>query len=154
MDLGMLPSETVPLSAEQRNRLRVNAVRPAIFALVLVVVMGGVLAWIQIRLGGHPVVHAVVWVAVILLLLVCAVVALHVRNNLLDAREGVAHVMRATLRDKRASSEAPHTFYAEFEGMRSLIVEGDAYDKLQNGRRYRVVYSPRTRRCWAVEEVH
>jgi hypothetical protein len=63
----------------------------------------------------------------------------------------VTQVREAQLSRKHHTYQSPKTFYAEFEGVGSVIVMGDVYEKIEEGKTYRVIYSPRTRRGWDVD---
>jgi len=143
----------VPLTEEQRNWLRVNTILPALFAAPIVAIVGSALVFIHRRFGAAWPVTIFVGLAALLLIAVTSAVALHVMNNLRDARRGVADVAVARLTGKRGAGWSPKTLYAEFESVGSVIVMGDVYEGLVAERWYRVTFSPYTRRCWAVVEV-
>ncbi|HET7434098.1 MAG TPA: hypothetical protein VFN10_05225 [Thermoanaerobaculia bacterium] len=145
----MLPTEaTVPLTDEQRNWLRVNAIFPALFAIPIVFVIGAVLLFIARRFHALPV-TIFACAGGLLLIAVTAGVALHVRNNLRDLQRGVAHVVTARLLSKRATGRNTKSFYATLEHVGDVIVMHDLYATLSEQALYRVTYSPSTKRCWS-----
>lgn len=143
----MSPTSTEPLTIEERNWLRANAILPPLFAIPIALVMAAVLVFIERRFD-HPAVTVFAAIAGLLLLLVLAAVALHVWNNVRDVRED-ALVARAKLVGKRSTGRSPRTFYATLDGVGSLIVMGEVYETLALDRIYRVKYSRRTKRCWS-----
>lgn len=145
-------ASTAPLTVEQINWLRVNAIMPPIFALAII---GGIVLLFSCFFGqflDRPFVKGFAVIAGLLLLGVLAAVALHVRNTWADLRMGVAQVRVARLANKRASasSRGGYTYYAEFEQIGSLIVMHDIYEPLVVGQFYQVAYSPHTRKGWRV----
>lgn len=149
---GSAGESTAPLTIEQINWLRVNAIMPVIFVLVIV---GGLALLFSCFFGqflDRPFVKGFAVIGGLLLLAVAAAVALHVRNNWADLRMGVAQVRRARLTGKRASagSRGGYTYYAEFEQVGAVIVMGDIYEPLVVGQTYVVTYSPHTRKGWRV----
>lgn len=142
---------TVPLTAEQLSWLKTNTILPI---LVLLPILAGVVL-MAVCVGGRfinsPFVKGFAVIAGLLLLGGAVVVALHVRSHRADARAGVAQVRVAQLLRKRMTSQSPRVFYAEFEQIGSLNVMHELYQQLVEGQRYRVTYSPQTRRAWSIE---
>jgi hypothetical protein len=150
--LASAGESTAPLTIEQINWLRVNAIMPVIFIVVIVAGLATLFGCFFGQALDRPFVKGFVVISGLLLLAVAAAVALHVRNNWADLRLGVAQVRRARLTGKRASagSRGGYTFYAEFEQVGAVIVMGDIYEPLVVGQIYEVTYSPRTRKGWGV----
>jgi hypothetical protein len=149
---GVMGDSTAPLTIEQINWLRVNAVMPVIFVLVIVGGLATLFLCFFSQFLDRPFVKGFVVVGGLLLLAVAAAVALHVRNNWADLRMGVAQVRRARLTGKRASagSRGGYTYYADFEQVGAVIIMGDVYEPLVVGQTYHVTYSPHTRKGWRV----
>lgn len=142
---------TVPLTMEQRNWLRANMVLPLVFLALL---LGGIMALGACVIGPvltHPVVRLGAGVAAALMMGVVGISVMHVRSHWADARLGVAQVRVARLVRKHETGQSPRTFYAELEGIGTVIVMHDLYERLEEGGRYRVTFSPHTRRGWAME---
>lgn len=144
---------TVLLTVEQRNWLRANMLLPTLFLALL---LGGIMALGVCVIGSaltHPVVRIGALVAAALMMGVVGISVVHVRNHAADARLGVAQVRLARLTRKHESGQSPRTFYAELEGVGTVIVMHELYEQLEEGVRYRVTFSPHTRRGWAMEAV-
>lgn len=78
-------------------------------------------------------------VASVLIFAVLVASGVHVYNNFMDLRDSAAQVREAVLTSKHHTHRFPKTFYAEFEGIGSVIVMGDMYEKLDEGKTYRVI---------------
>ncbi|HEX2832406.1 MAG TPA: hypothetical protein VHW00_05285 [Thermoanaerobaculia bacterium] len=140
----------VPLTDEQRMWLRANALLPTVFLLATLLLLAGMVALIAGPILPHPLGRIFVAVVALLLVGVCIAVAIHVRNNRADLRRGTASVARARLQRKERSGRAPYTFYAVFDGVGRVIVMGDVYERLVEGRTFEVTFSPRTRKAWSI----
>jgi hypothetical protein len=142
---------TIPLTDEQRTALKLNTTLPI---LILVPTLGVVLLMASCVLGrflDSPFVKGFAAIAGVLLLVVIAFVAIHVRSHRADLRAGVTQVRVARLIRKRATSQSPRSFYAEFEQIGSVTVMYDLYQRLVEGDLYRVTYSQHTRRGWSID---
>lgn len=140
-----------PLTLEQQNWLKANATLPAIFLFVLLTILCGMFACLFTGLRENLPFIIFLAVSGLLMLAVLAATSLHIYNNLMDLRSGAAQVLEARLAHKRHTSRSPKTFYAEFEGIGSVIIMGDVYETLEEGKIYRVAYSPKTRRGWEID---
>ena len=142
---------TKPLTPEQQIWLRANAVLPTVFLFITLVIMGGIFACLFTGMKGNLFFTIFFAAASLLIFAVIVAAGVHVYNNFMDLRDGVAQVREAELIRKHHTHRSPKTFYAEFEGIGSVIVMGDVYKKIEEGKIYRVTYSPRTRRGWDVD---
>ena len=141
---------TQPLTPEQTNWLRVNAFLPTIILGVFLAVIGTIFACLFTGTNGHPFFIVFFGIAGILLFGILVAVGIHIYNNLMDLREGVAYLHEGVLNRKWHTHRSPKTFYAEFEGAGTVIVMGDIYEKIEEGKMYKVLFSRRTRRGWDV----
>lgn len=140
-----------PLTPEQQNWLKSNAVLPTVFLVIMLAVIGGIFACLFTGMKGNLFFTIFFTAASFLIFAVIVAAGVHVYNNFMDLRDGVAQVREAELARKHHTHRSPKTFYAEFEGIGSVIVMGDVYEKLEKGKTYRVIYSPRTRHGWEVD---
>ena len=143
--------QTTPLTVEQRNWLKTNTFLPVIFLVITLMVLAGIFTCLFVGFAGNPIFIGFTVIAGILVLAVLAATGLHIYNNAMDLKAGVAQVRTAKLIRKHETSRAPRTFYAEFEDIGTVIIMYEIYEKLQDGNMYRVVYSPHTRKGWSVE---
>jgi hypothetical protein len=143
--------QTIPLTPEQRNWLKTNTYLPVIFLGVTLLILGSMFACLFVGFAGNPIFIGFSIVAGLIVLAVIAATGLHIYNNAMDLKDGVAQVRTAKLIRKHETSRAPRTFYVEFEDLGSVIVMYEVYEKLQDGNSYRVVYSPHTKRGWSIE---
>jgi hypothetical protein len=143
--------QTIPLTPEQRNWLKTNTFLPVIFLAVTLAILAGIFACLFTGFAGNPIFIGFTVIAGILVLAVLAATGLHIYNNAMDLKAGVAQVRTAKLIRKHETSRAPRTFYAEFEDVGTVIIMHEIYEKLQNGNVYRVVHSPHTKKGWSVE---
>ena len=142
---------TRPLDASEINALRVNVFMPVAIMVVVLFVALVLTRLIVVTMWERPFVK---WFGVVVLALLAAqvvAVVMHIRNNLGDARDGVAQVRTGRVTAKRQTGRAPYTFYATIEGTGELIVWGADYERMKEGSAYTVAFSPRTRRVWTVE---
>ena len=111
------PALTAPLTIEQTNWLRVNAIMPPIFALLTIGGMIGLFSCFFGQFLDRPFAKLFAGLGGLLMLVMLVAMALHVRNNWADLRMGVAQVRVARLVSKRTSSgsRGGYTYYAEFE---------------------------------------
>lgn len=144
---------TVPLTSEQRNGLMLNTVMPVVIVLGTVAGVALIASCILPRFINAPFVVPFFLCVSVLFLAMIAVLARHVLQHYADLRLGVAYLSTAELIGKRATTQSPRSFYAEFADIGSLNVFYDVYEPLTIGQRYRVMYSPHTKRGWAVEPV-
>lgn len=142
---------TRPLTPEQQNWLKANAVLPTIFLFITLAVIGGIFACLLTGMKGNLFFTIFFAIAGFLIFAVLVASGIHIYNNFMDLRDGVAQVRDTKLTRKHHTHRSPKTFYAEFEGVGSVIVMGDVYEKLEEEKTYRVIYSPRTRRGWDVD---
>jgi hypothetical protein len=133
--------------------LRANMILPALFAIPMVAVVGGVLYLVYSRFGDRGPVKVFVALGALLLVSVTGAVALHIANNFRDARDGTARETETRVLAKRESGRSPKSFYLDCEAVGTLIVLHDVYQTVTVGSTYRVVYSARTKRCWTAELV-
>lgn len=144
--------QTIPLTLEQRNWLKTNTFLPVIFLGVTLATLAGIFSCMFVGFAGNPIFIGFTVIAGILVLATIVATGLHIYNNAMDLKDGVAQVRTAKLIRKHETSRAPRTFYAELEDVGTVIIMYEIYEKLQEGNMYRVVYSPHTRRGWLVEE--
>lgn len=144
---------TVPLTSEQRTGLMVNSVLPVVITFGSVAGMALVASCILPRFINAPFIVPFFLCVAGLEVAILAVVGRHVRQHYADLRLGVAYVRTAELIEKRATTQSPRTFSAEFADIGVLSVFYDVYEPLTIGQRYRVTYSPHTKRGWSVEPV-
>jgi hypothetical protein len=144
--------QTVPLTLEQRNWLKTNTFLPVIFLAVMLAILVSMFACLFVGFAGNPIFIVFAIIAGLLVIAVSVATGIHIYNNAMDLKDGVAQVRTAKLIRKHETSRAPRTFYAEFEGVGTVIVMYDVYEKLESGNAYRVVYSSHTKRGWSVEE--
>jgi hypothetical protein len=145
--------QTIPLSLEQRNWLKTNTFLPVILLAVMLAILAGMFTCLFVGFAGNPIFIGFTAITGILVLAVIAATGLHIYNNAMDLKDGVAQVRNAKLIRKHETSRAPRTFYAEFEDVGTVIIMYDIYEKLQDGDVYRVVYSPHTKRGWNIESI-
>ncbi|HEY1012196.1 MAG TPA: hypothetical protein VGE07_05770 [Herpetosiphonaceae bacterium] len=146
-----LSSAAVPLNDAQRRWLRANAALPTCFLLFALAALGAMGACILGRFAGTPFFAVAAAVAGLIVAGVVLATGLHVLNNYLDLRRGVAEAAVARLVGRRTSGSSPRTLYGEFEGVGALIIPlANVYEQLAEGRAYRIFYSRRTRRLWTV----
>ena len=143
--------KTSPLTPEQQSWLKANALLPVVFLVIILAVFGGIFACLFSGLNGKLFFTAFFAIAGFMIFAVLIAAGIHVYNNFMDLRDGVTQVHEAELMRKHHTYRSPKMFYAEFEGVCSVIVMGDVYEKLEEGKTYRVIYSPRTRRGWDVD---
>lgn len=143
--------QPIPLTVEQQNWLKTNTYLPVITLAVMLGILAGIFACLMAGFAGNPVFTIFAIIAGLLVLAVLAATGIHIYNNAMDLRDGVAQVRRAKLIRKHETSRAPRTFYAEFEDTGTVIVMYDIYEKLESGNVYQVTYSPRTKKGWSVE---
>lgn len=143
--------QTISLTPEQQNWLKTNTFLPVIFLAVTLAILAGIFACLFTGFAGNPIFIGFTVIAGILVLAVLAATGLHIYNNAMDLKAGVAQVRTAKLIRKYETSRAPRTFYAEFEDVGTVIIMHEIYEKLQDGNVYRVVYSPHTKKGWSVE---
>lgn len=143
--------QTVPLTSEQRNWLKTNTFLPVIFLGITLAILASIFACLFAGFAGNPIFIGFTVIAGILVLAVLAATGLHIYNNAMDLKAGVAQVRTAKLIRKHETSRAPRTFYAEFEDVGTVIIMYEIYEKLHDGNTYRVVYSPHTKKGWSVE---
>lgn len=146
--------KTHPLSPEQQNWLKANAVLPTVFLFIILAIFGGVSACLFTSIQGNLFITIFFAVASLMFVAVLVAAGVHVYNNFMDLQDGVAQIREAELTRKHHTYRSPKTFYAEFEGIGSVTIMGDVYEKLEEGETYRVIYSPRTRRGWEVDLRH
>ena len=144
---------TVPLTSEQRNGLMVNSVMPVVIMFGSVAGVALVASCILPRFINAPFVVPFFLCVAVLFLVMLAVGGRHVIQHYADLRLGVSYVRTAELIEKRATTQSPRTFSAEFADIGALSVFYDVYQSLTIGQRYRVTYSPHTKRGWSVEPV-
>lgn len=144
---------TVPLTAEQRNWLRVNTILPTLFIIPIILVVGGALFFIYRRFPESLAVTVFTGAGALLLFIVSIFVGMHVSNNLRDLRGGVSNVAVARLLKKSESARSPKSFFAMFQGVGMVTVMHDIYSTLVEDRSYRVTYTPHTKRGWRVERM-
>ena len=143
--------KTSPLTPEQQNWLKANAILPVVFLVIILVVFGGIFVCLFAGIRGSLFFTIFFAIAGFMIVAVLTAAGMHVYNNFMDLRDGVAQVREGELTRKHHTYRSPKTFYAEFEGVGSVIVMGDVYEKLEEGKTYRVIFSPRTRRGWDVD---
>ncbi len=143
--------QTKTLTPEQQNWLKTNAIMPTAFLFILLAVIGGIFACFFAGMKGNLFFTIFFSAASFLFFALIVAAGLHVYNNLMDLRDGVTQVCEAQLIRKHHTYRSPKTFYAEFEEIGSVIVMGDVYEKIEEGKTYRVIYSPRTRRGWEID---
>jgi len=143
--------QTRPLTVEQSNRLRVNSLLPVGVTLTIVVPFSLVLGAIFVTFPNIPILRMFSLVGIVLLLLVLLAVTLHIRNNLLDLKDGVCQIITEKLTQKRETGRAPKSFYGDFEQTGSLVLAANVYQQLEVGVTYQVSFSPRTRLAWDVK---
>ena len=143
--------QTRSLTLEQQNWLKVNAFLPVITIVVILAILAAIFICLFTGFTGVPFLPIFIGFAGLILLGVIISTVMHVYNHFMDLNDGVAQVRTGRLLHKHATSRAPRTFYAEFEGAGTVIVMGDIYEKLEEGQTYKVIFSPRTRRGWQVE---
>ena len=140
--------QTRTLTLEEKNWLRANAVLPTIMIAILLAIIAGIFACLFTGLMGNVIFMIFLAISGLMFLAVLAAVGVHVYNNYMDLRDGVVQVRQAELTRKHHTSRSPKTFYAEFTGIGDVIIMGDVYEKIDEGKTYYVSYSPRTRRGW------
>ena len=143
--------QTKPLTPEQQNWLRLNAILPTLFVIVILGVIGGIFLCLFTGMKGNLFFIIFVSLASFLMFAIFMAVGMHVYNNFMDLRDGMAQVRESRLTRKHHTYRSPKTFYAEFEGIGPITIMGDVYDKLEEGKTYLVIYSPRTKRGWEVD---
>jgi hypothetical protein len=143
--------QTTPLTIEQKNWLRTNTFLPVIMLAVMLLIIIGIFACIFTGMAGNPIFIGFAVLVGILIMAVLVATGLHIYNNAMDLKDGVAQVRTAKLMRKHETSRAPRTFYAEFQDIGDVIIMYDIYEKLEIGNLYQVTYSPRTKRGWSVE---
>lgn len=144
--------QTKPLTPEQQGWLRINSCLPVAIITVLIVMLAGIFLFLLIALPDNFFVKILSFISGLIILFVLVASGIHTYNNYMDLRDGATQVRVDRLMGKRETGRSPKTFYAEFENTGSIIVMGDVYEKLEPGKKYKVAYSPRTRRGWEVEE--
>jgi hypothetical protein len=143
--------QTQPLTSGQQNWLRVNTYFPVVLLLGMLGVLGGIFLCLLINLPDSLMVRLFVYISGAIILLILAAAGIHVYNNYMDLRDGVAQVRIEKLIGKRTTGRSPKTFYADFENTGAIIVMGEVYEKLELEKTYKVTYSPRTRHGWEVD---
>jgi len=147
----MRVNREVPLTDEQRNWLRVNALLPTLFITALLIVIVAMFAFVwSTGAFAHPLVKVFTALSALLVIAVCIAVFKHVRNNRADLKRGTATIVTERLVRKHRTDRSPYTFYAEFEHAGQVIVMGDVYETLVENETYDVTFSPRTKKAWAV----
>ncbi|HEY0736116.1 MAG TPA: hypothetical protein VGD69_14470, partial [Herpetosiphonaceae bacterium] len=144
---------TVPLTSEQRMWLRANSVLPVASLLGVIGVAVVLGSCIISRFIGAPFVALLVLVAAALFLVMLVVVGRYAYQHYADLRLGVAYVSSAELLQKRATTQSPRSFSAEFKDIGTLTIMYEVYQALDVGQQYRITYSPHTRRGWSVERL-
>lgn len=145
--------QTTHLTPEQRNWLKTNTFLPVIFLGITLAILAVMFVCLFAGFAGNPIFIGFTILAGLIVLTVIAATGLHIYNNAMDLKDGVAQVRTAKLIRKHETSHAPRTFYAEFEEIDTVIVMYEIYEKLEDGNVYRVVYSPHTKRGWSVESI-
>lgn len=149
--MSLTTGQTIPLTTEQRAWLRINSVLP-ISVLLGMLVVGAVFgSCIVGRFFNTPFVSLLLVGVSVLFLVAAILTGRYAYQHYADLRLGVASVHDAQLVHKLATERSPRTFFAEFEGIGSLLVLYDQYQPLIIGQRYRLIYSPHTKRAWAIE---
>jgi membrane protein implicated in regulation of membrane protease activity len=144
---------TVPLTPEQRMWLRANSVLPVVSLLGVAGVAAVVGSCIISRFITAPLVALFALVVGALLLVLLVVVGRYAYQHYAALRLGVVYVSSAELIQKRATTQSPRSFSAEFKDLGVLTVMHEVYQSLDVGQRYRVTYSPHIRRGWSVEHL-
>ena len=83
------------------------------------------------------------------------IVALSFYKNIIELMGGVTQFHTDKfIRKYRSSSgkRGSRTYYAEFEQIGKLNVRFDLYQQLEEGRTYKVTFSPNTKRGWEIEQ--
>ncbi|MBK9780704.1 MAG: hypothetical protein IPP55_11740 [Anaerolineales bacterium] len=143
--------QTQALTPEQQNWLKTNTIMPTLFVVIILGVFCGIFTCLFTGLKGTLFFTIFTAAASLLIFAVLVAVGMHVYNNLMDLHDGVAQVHTGKLNIKKQTHRSPRTFYAEFDHIGSVTIMGDVYEKLEEGKTYRVTYSPRTRRGWEVD---
>ncbi|HEY0605469.1 MAG TPA: hypothetical protein VGD58_21285 [Herpetosiphonaceae bacterium] len=144
---------TIPLTSEQRVWLRANSVLPVVSLLGVLGAAGLLGSCIFSRFIGAPFVALLALAVAALFLVMLVGVGRYAYQHYADLRLGVAYVRSAELLQKRATTQSPRSFSAEFKDIGVITIMYDVYQTLDVGQQYRVTYSPHTRRGWFVERL-
>jgi hypothetical protein len=143
----------VSLTPEQRAWLWTNSVLPVVSLLGVIGGVGLLGSCIINRFITAPFVMLLLLTVGVLLLVMIVLVGRYAYQHYADIRLGVAYVYNAGLVQKRATTQSPRTFTAEFQDIGVISVAYEVYQSLVVGQKYRVTYSPHTKRGWSTELV-
>jgi hypothetical protein len=141
--VGTQDASHIPLTLTQKARLIFDCVP------LLVVLLGFVFAVTILDdiVGAPPPTALLLFLGFVMLVLGWAAV-----QRMRDLASGVALVQEDVLqRSWRSRGQGPGHFYGRFARLGRLRMIPKCHFQSQNGRRYRVVYSPASKIVWALE---